>query len=42
MVYHISGGKYVTDYLYEQPGYKALDGEFDKVELVDSTPDGGG
>lgn len=41
MVYHISGGKYVTDYLYEQPGYKALDGEFEKVELLDSTPDGG-
>ncbi|MCW3780078.1 imm11 family protein [Defluviimonas salinarum] len=42
MVYHISGGKYVTDYLGSQPGYKALDGDIDKVEIVDPTPDGGG
>lgn len=42
MVYHISGGKYVTDYLGSQPGYKALDGDIEKVEIVDPTPDGGG
>lgn len=42
MVHHISGGKYVTDYLGSQTWYDALDGNLDKVEIVDPTPDGGG